>query len=130
MDLRQTFAVLAPDMAVTPVDVGEDVYARLDRSFGGFRGHWLVAVHEFSSSWATWERHPAGDEIVMLLEGGARLRVANGDPGQGDERVLGLDAPGAFVVVPAGHWHTAEVDRPTRMLFITPGEGTENRAVV
>jgi hypothetical protein len=38
-----------------------------------------------------------------------------------------LTEPGAFVVVPKGTWHTARTAAPTRMLFITPGERTENR---
>jgi hypothetical protein len=32
------------------------------------------------------------------------------------------------VVVPRNTWHTARVSGTTRMLFITPGEGTEIRA--
>ena len=124
MDLTKTFAVLAPTLAVTAVDVDADVYARLERDFNAFQGHWLVAIHEFTQSWSTWERHPAGDELVLLLEGQARFRLEVED----DERMLLLESPGAFVIVPKGLWHAAEVDRFARMLFITPGEGTENRA--
>ena len=38
-----------------------------------------------------------------------------------------LDTPGSFVVVPKNTWNTAKVHAPTTMLFVTPGEGTENR---
>lgn len=37
------------------------------------------------------------------------------------------DLASTFVVVPRGTWHTAKVHAATTMLFITPGEGTENR---
>jgi hypothetical protein len=29
--------------------------------------------------------------------------------------------------VPRGTWHTTKVHAPSSMLFITPGEGTQNR---
>ena len=37
------------------------------------------------------------------------------------------DAPGDYVIVPRGTRHTARIRKPARMLFITPGEGTETR---
>ena len=40
-----------------------------------------------------------------------------------------LRDPGSYVVVPKGTWHTARTSVPTRMLFMTPGEGTENKPV-
>ena len=43
----------------------------------------------------------------------------------GDEHVE-LTETDAYVIVPRNTWHTAKVTTPTRMLFITPGEGTEN----
>ncbi|MBD1868653.1 hypothetical protein H6F95_15320 [Cyanobacteria bacterium FACHB-471] len=43
------------------------------------------------------------------------------------EKTIHLDTPGAFVLVPCGTWHTAKVHSPSSMLFITPGEGTQNR---
>ena len=44
----------------------------------------------------------------------------------GDESVS-LSEPGHFVIVPRGTWHTARVNTEAQMMFITPGEGTENR---
>ena len=44
----------------------------------------------------------------------------------GDETVR-LNEPGTFVIVPKGTWHTARVNAPTTMLFVTPGQDTENR---
>jgi quercetin dioxygenase-like cupin family protein len=44
---------------------------------------------------------------------------------RGDECVR-LSEPGTFVIVPKNTWHTARIHAPTRMLFVTPGEGTVN----
>jgi mannose-6-phosphate isomerase-like protein (cupin superfamily) len=121
-DLAKTFAVLAPGLALTPVDVTPDIYERLDRDFDAFRGHVLVAMHAFDADWPTWERHPAGDELVLLLAGAATFVL---DTPRGAEEVV-LAKPGGFVIVPRNTWHTARVAEHAEMLFITPGEGTEN----
>ncbi|MBT5218669.1 MAG: hypothetical protein HOI35_16340 [Woeseia sp.] len=34
-----------------------------------------------------------------------------------------------FVVVPQNMWHKAIVSQPATMIFVTPGEKTENREV-
>ncbi len=105
------------------VPVTDSLYAELDEKYGGFAGHALIACHSFDSDWPTWEVHPNGDEFVMLLSGEAEMVLAAAG---GDETVR-LSQPGQYVIVPRGVWHTAHVNRPTQMLFVTPGEGTENR---
>ena len=40
-----------------------------------------------------------------------------------------IPVSGEFVLVPANVWHTARPARPTTMLFLTPGAGTEHRPV-
>ena len=64
----------------------------------------LVALFDQSASWDTWERHPAGDEVVILVSGRADL-IQERD---GREHVTPM-APGEAVINPAGVWHTAEV---------------------
>ena len=122
--LLEVFAVLKPNLSAECVDVTPTLYQELDSNYSGFKNHVLVSSFEFSDDWSTWELHPAGDEIVLLLSGSATLvlRTANGDV-----RVA-LTEPGTYVLVPRNTWHTAHTSEPTRMLFITPGEGTENRA--
>jgi mannose-6-phosphate isomerase-like protein (cupin superfamily) len=124
-ELGSTFAVLQPDQSVTLVDVTPGVFEELERRFGGFRGCVLISSFSFESNWATWERHPSGDEIVCLLSGEARLVLERA----GGEEVVHLRHAGEYVVVPKGTWHTARTAVPTKMLFITPGEGTENRSI-
>lgn len=118
----ETAAILKPDFAVDQLAMGAGFYEQLDREFDNFKDHILIAAHEFYEDWGMWERHPAGDEIVLLLSGRAELVLRTGE---GDKPVL-LDESGAYAVVPRGIWHTARVVEPTRMLFITPGEGTEH----
>lgn len=122
--LGDSFAVLKPDLTVETVKFTPTMFDELDANFDGFKSHSLVSLFEFSEDWPTWERHPAGEEVVVLLSGQATmvLRLASGDS------TLELAEPGAFVVVPRNTWHTAKVSTSTRMLFITPGEGTENSA--
>jgi len=123
MQLDSTFAVLGPDLRVTPVPVTPGVYEELDARFDGFKSHVLVSLFAFDADWPTWEIHPAGDEIVVLLSGRATLHLKTVE----GERQAALSEPGSYVVVPRNTWHTAKIAEQTRMLFITPGEGTENR---
>ena len=120
MNLASTFAVLRPDLGVTPVAVTPAVFDELDRRFARFKGHVLVSIFEFDKDWPSWERHPAGDEIVCLLSGRATFVLDDG-------KRIELSEPGSFVIVPKGAWHTAKTTVPTKMVFVTPGEGTENR---
>lgn len=83
----------------------------------------LVLQFEFSEDWSTWEMHPVGEELVVLLFGRAELVLEQ----PGGEQTSQLNKPGDFVLVPHGTWHTARVKEPCSMLFITPGEGTQHR---
>lgn len=84
----------------------------------------LVAAHTFERSWTSWERHPAGPEVVFVVAGSLVVIQEIG----GQERRLTLRA-GEYGINPAGVWHTADVEggSPCTALFITPGEGTEHR---
>ena len=125
LDLLSTFVVLHPDQSATPIDVTPSIYQELDERFDGFKGRALVACFAFESDWSSWERHPAGDEIVCLLSGKVTM-VLDRD---GREELFQLHDPGSYVIVPRGLWHTARTSVPTRMIFVTPGEGTENRPI-
>ena len=121
--LATTFVTSDTDFNAETIAVTESVWADIDERYGDFAGRSLISSFEFTAAWPTWEMHPAGDELVCLIEGDVDLTLAS--PG-GDE-VVRLSEPGAFAIVPKGVWHTAKPHRPTKMLFVTPGEGTENR---
>ncbi|MCZ6855322.1 MAG: cupin domain-containing protein [Gammaproteobacteria bacterium] len=91
--------------------------------FGTFAGHLLISRFDFDEPWPTWEIHPHGDEFVYLLSGDVDfvLRTGEGD------KTIHVDKPGSYVVVPKGTWHTARPHSPTTMLFVTPGEDTQNK---
>jgi quercetin dioxygenase-like cupin family protein len=80
----------------------------------------LVCVLPQEETWDSWERHPAGEEVVVLLSG----RVDLVQELDGAEHVVELH-PGQAVINPPGVWHTARVHEPGVGLFITPGMGTE-----
>lgn len=122
-NLASTFVVIRPDLGAESIAVTNTIYSELDDRYSGFKGHILISSHQFSDNWPTWEIHPHGDEVVYLLSGDVEFLLRTEG---GDERVR-LDTPGSFVVVPKGTWHTAHVNKPTQMVFVTPGEGTENR---
>ncbi|HEY0938800.1 MAG TPA: cupin domain-containing protein [Steroidobacter sp.] len=85
----------------------------------------LMTAFTFSQPWPNWERHPAGEELVLLLTGEATLTLQLED----GEKDIVLDTPGAYVLVPPNTWHTAKTKVTTTMLFLTPGAGTDHRPV-
>jgi len=123
-NLADTFVALDDDCGARLLQVTASFWEDLTR---GRLGHFsrLVSCFSFSESWATWEKHPAGDELVCLLSGEVTLVLE----AEGGQKEITLDQPGQFVLIPADTWHTARVQNSCRMLFITPGEGTENRPV-
>jgi len=125
-DLAQTFVHLGlaaaatplPDFAWSPqyLDAYEARFAA-----DGDEGR-LVCVLPQGTTWDTWERHPAGDEVVVLLSG----RVDVIQESEGTQHVVELGA-GEAMVNPRNVWHTTRVHEPGQALFITPGAGTEHR---
>jgi quercetin dioxygenase-like cupin family protein len=83
----------------------------------------LVALHNFSENWTSWEMHPAGDEVAICIAG--EITLIQERPGGGTDSVT-LRA-GDYAVNPAGVWHTADVTGDAAALFITAGLGTEHR---
>lgn len=83
----------------------------------------LMSAFSFSEPWSSWERHPSGEELVLLVSGAATLVLEE----RKERREVFLGKPGEFVLVPANVWHTARPDGLTTMLFLTPGAGTEHR---
>jgi len=123
-DLASTFVVVGPDQSAIPVAVTPSIFEELDRQFDNFKGRLLVSSFSFESDWSTWEAHPAGDEIVCLLSGDVMMVLDR----NGVEEIIHLREPGSFAIVPRGTWHTARTSVPTRMLFVTPGEGTQSKS--
>ena len=125
-DLRTTFvhlgsaatATALPDFRWTAEYL--EGYARRFASDGD-EGR-LVVMNRQAATWDQWERHPAGEEVVVLLSG----RVDLLQEIDGAMRRIEL-RPTHAVINPIGVWHTADVHEPGDALFITPGRGTEHR---
>lgn len=83
----------------------------------------LVSAYVFEAPWDAWEVHPHGSEVVICLSGSMTLHQERAD-GSTASVALG---PGEYAINEPGTWHTADVDEPTRALFITAGEGTDHR---
>lgn len=125
-DLTETFIHLGLGATATPLPDFEwsaEYLAGLERRFAsdGDEGR-LVLIDRQRETWSSWERHPAGEEVVVVLSGRVDLLQEVG----GVTRRVELH-PGEAVVNPAGVWHTADVHEPGEALFITPGRGTEHR---
>jgi hypothetical protein len=110
-------AHLLPDFDWSPASM-----AAYGARFAGDAEGRLVTIFEQGETWTTWERHPAGEEVVVLLSGRVDLIQAI----DGEERRVPL-APLQAVINPPGVWHTADVHEPGVGLFITPGAGTEHK---
>jgi len=82
----------------------------------------LISAYTFEGDWTSWERHPKGDEVVVCTAGEMTMLL---EMASGVERVL--LKTGDAVIVPANTWHTADVPRVSRGLFITFGEGTDHK---
>jgi len=82
----------------------------------------LVSMFTFTESWPSWEVHPHGHELVVCTAGTMTLHQEI----DGNVRTVTLHA-GDAVINPPGAWHTADIEGTATALFITAGEGTENR---
>jgi mannose-6-phosphate isomerase-like protein (cupin superfamily) len=124
-DLSSTFIHLGLGATAVPLPDFEWSAEYLDGYSRRFEGDGdegrLVTLGEVEASWDSWERHPAGEEVVLLLSGRVDL-IQRLD---GAERRVAL-GPGQAVINPPGVWHTADVHEPGSALFITPGRGTEH----
>ena len=123
-DISSTYLRLRPDASVEPLTVDTTFWQRISSGqLGTFHNEFLVASASYEKDWTMWEMHPNGDEVVYLLDGSITF-VLQETPGT---RSVDLARSGEYVVVPKGTWHTAKVQGPCRILFITPGEGTQHR---
>ena len=82
----------------------------------------LVMIERSPVDWNAWECHAEGDELVIVLEGeGDLLQEIDG------ETRCSPFGPGCTFINPAGVWHTANVRKPMRALYLTPCPGTTHR---
>lgn len=83
---------------------------------------YLISQYTFTESWPNWERHPRGDEFVVVLSGSITF-IFKSDGGD-ERREL---SQGDFSFIPQNKWHSADLSEPVTALFVTFGKGTENK---
>ena len=125
-DLSKTFVHLGLGATATPLPDFEwtpEYLARYDATHAsdGDEGR-LVTIGEQAATWDSWERHPAGEELVVQLSG----RVVLVQEIDGAESRIELQS-GQAIINPPGVWHTVDVLEAGDALFITPGRGTEHK---
>lgn len=125
LSINHDFVVISPEKKVSIETHDETLYPRLDKTYNGFVGHELISCFEFDSDWTSWEVHPHGDEIVMLMSGRITLVLQL----ESGESSLELSGQGQYAIVPQGVWHTAKISVASKVLFITPGQGTQHKDI-
>jgi len=121
-DLEQTYLSLDGQGRVARHPVGDDFWEKIGAN-SEILGT-LVGAYVSTGDWPHWEMHPAGEEVLIQLDG--RMTLILDEP-TGERRVEMV--PGATCVVPRGVWHRALVAEPSRFLGITYGAGTEQRSI-
>ncbi len=125
LNLHDFALVLDTQQHVHALPSGPELYPQLGTQFAGFDGCVLLSEYTFSENWACFEVHPAGDEVLYLLSGRCELLLEQ------DEQLqrIPFDRPGQVQVIPKGCWHSADIipGDTCRILFFTPGAGSEHR---
>lgn len=121
---RRTLLHLPSGLDLRPLAAGPSYWDHRDERAELGDGR-LLSVFEYDTTWAWWERHPVGDELVLVLDGQVELHLDDGD-----RRAMTL-ATGQAAIVLAGTWHRAVLAGPCRLLFVTPTPvRTEHRDAV
>jgi mannose-6-phosphate isomerase-like protein (cupin superfamily) len=131
IDLMKNYLLLEPEGEAVLLPGGGEFWSQLmsgaatdpgiRRLLGSPHGR-LLSVLTMGADWTNWEMHPAGDEILFMLEGKATFVLEFPDGLR--ELIL---AAGRLLVIPKGVWHTAKVSETSRLLAITAGQGTQHR---
>lgn len=123
-NILETFAVMDSHKRLHTEAADNTLYQRLEEDYHQFKNCELLACYSFDKDWDSWEIHPEGDELVILLSGKVTFLIESAN----QMLTSDLIKAGDYAIVPKGCWHTADVHEPSQVLFITPGEGTQHRS--
>src|SRR5512139_1716435 len=102
-NLSADYLRLRPDASAEPLALGNDFWPQLmSGKLGDFHHEFLVTMGVHDRDWTSWECHPNGDEIVVVLTGRAVMVL---ETAAGEERIE-LVSPGDYVRIPRNTWHT------------------------
>ncbi len=119
--LKECYLELHNDGSVDKITLTPEFWPDLMSGRRKLKGRLVMAAH-ITEDMRHWERHPAGDEVLLLLSGAVTVVL---EDNKGDERVE-LTAGQAFTV-PRGRWHRIELREAGDLIFMTAGEGTEHK---
>lgn len=88
-------------------------------------GTWLLGGGPRTEDASSWDLHPEGECVVILVTGAMAIVI---DEGVAGERVIEL-RPGQACLVPRDVWHRQVVHEPSERIFLTAGAGTRMRPV-
>ncbi len=123
-DIAARLAVLAgpPRLAAHDLRAALRDLPELGMRFLAPLGEATVVVSRFATQTPIWERHPAGDELLHVLEGELDVTILTE---RGPERAT-VPAGGLFVCR-RGLWHWPRPRGTVSLLSVTPGAGSEHR---
>lgn len=125
--IRSTYLHVRDNDRIDPIAAGESFWSDLAQGrLPQLDTGRLMSAFSFDTDWSNWERHPAGEELVLLLSGSATLVLERDD----GEHSIELRNPGDYVLVAPNTWHTARTTVAATLLFLTPGSGTEHRPIL
>lgn len=93
----------------TPESADESAFCRL----ADYRDGGIFLAHYAGHS--EWERHPNGDELVMVVDGDTTLVLLT----KGEEVITHLER-GELLVVPENTWHRFEAPNGVKIMTVTP----------
>ncbi len=77
-DIQQTYLHVLDGGTTLPIPVLETFWQELSSgAYPQLEQGRLMSAYTFSEPWAVWERHLAGEELVMFLSGAATLLLAS-----------------------------------------------------
>ena len=111
-DVQAVLATISPEEMTLARGDASRIFAELNQC--------AVGAVRFSEK-PPWERHPAGDELLHVLDGELELSLL-----AAESRVDIILRAGSVFVVPRGFWHRSCPHGAVSMLFVTPTQGGEH----
>ena len=122
IDLRATYVHLK-ESGATAVPTGPEFWPDLIAGRTAYPGR-LALIQPMTADFPHWERHPAGEELIVMLSGACEMILEDDER----ERRVTVRA-GEAILVPTNVWHRAVVIDPGEALFVTEGEGTDHKPI-